>query len=265
VLVLEGLEGLPPPNPVEAAALARIDAPPAVRLACQIRPEHALKVRPLIHRKQAEPAAGSDAFRWGVERRITVMFTDLRGFTTLAERLYPYDAVFLLNRYFEVMSDAIERHGGEVDKFLGDGIMALFGVAPGRGSGARDAILASRDMLAGLAKLNDEFEATLPETLRMGIGLHSGPVVLGRVGGGKGALTALGDTVNIASRLEDLNKELGSTIVMSEEVLDTSRLRLDGGERREVPVRGRAMPLRVVAANSLDGLSDREGDQLLGL
>jgi adenylate cyclase len=260
VLVLEGLEELPPANPVEAAALARIDAPPGVRLACQIRPEHPLKVRPLIHRKQAEPVAGNDAFRWGVERRITVMFTDLRGFTTLAERLYPYDAVFLLNRYFEVMSDAIERNGGEVDKFLGDGIMALFGVAPGRGSGARDAILASRDMMAGLRKLNDEFEATLPETLRMGIGLHTGPVVLGRVGGGRGALTALGDTVNIASRLEALNKEFESLIVLSDEVVHDSKLAPAVGERREVPVRGRAMPLRVLVAKSLDDLRDLAGD-----
>src|SRR4029453_17953839 len=69
----------------------------------------------------ASPAAcRDDADRWGVERRITILFADLRGFTALAERLYPYDAVFLLNRYFEVMGQAIERHGGAVDKFLGD-------------------------------------------------------------------------------------------------------------------------------------------------
>jgi adenylate cyclase len=256
VMVLEGLEGLPPPNTVEAAALERIDAPPGVRLACQIRPEHELKVRPLIHHKQADTVASTDAFRWGVERKITVMFSDLRSFTTLAERLYPYDSVFLLNRYFEVMSDAIERHGGEVDKFLGDGIMALFGVAPARGSGARDAILASRDMLAGLEKLNAEFETTLPEPLRMGIGLHLGPVVLGRVGGVKGGLTALGDTVNIASRLEALNKELGSTVVISEDVVRASKLILEDGERREVPVRGRAMPLAIVVINGLVGLEN---------
>ncbi|HEX8664508.1 MAG TPA: adenylate/guanylate cyclase domain-containing protein, partial [Beijerinckiaceae bacterium] len=117
VLVTEGEDKLAPPNPVEQAALTRISAPPGVRLACQIRPDHALKVRPLIPLHDAEPVVGRDMYRWGVERRITVMFADLRGFTTLAERLYPYDSVFLLNRYFEVMSEAIERHGGEVDKF----------------------------------------------------------------------------------------------------------------------------------------------------
>ena len=89
VKVLDGLEHLPPPNPTEAAALARIDAPPGVRLACQIRPTHSLEVRPLIPLKDAEPTAGRDAYRWGIERRITVMFADLRGFTSFAERLYP--------------------------------------------------------------------------------------------------------------------------------------------------------------------------------
>ena len=125
--------------------------------------------------------------------------------------------MFFLNRYFEVMSQAIERHGGEVDKFLGDGIMALFGVSPARGSGSRDALLAARAMLAALDGLNAEFAATLNERLRMGIGIHMGPVVLGRVGGGRWAeLTALGDTVNIASRLEALNKDFNSALVVSE-------------------------------------------------
>jgi adenylate cyclase len=244
------------------AALARIDAPPGVRLACQVRPVHALKVRPLIPLRDAEPTTGRDAFRWGVERRITVMFTDLRGFTTLAERLYPYDSVFLLNRYFEVMSQAIERHGGEVDKFLGDGIMALFGVSPARGSGTRDALFAARDMLAALDGLNAEFDATLSERLRMGIGVHMGPVILGRVGGGrKSSLTALGDTVNIASRLENLNKELNSTVIVSEAVLQASKLALDGGEMREVPVRGRAMPLKAFVANDLAGLREAKSTE----
>ena len=89
VKVLDGLEHLPPPNPTEAAALARIDAPPGVRLACQIRPTHSLEVRPLIPLKDAEPTAGRDAYRWGIERRITVMFADLRGFTALPRGFTP--------------------------------------------------------------------------------------------------------------------------------------------------------------------------------
>jgi adenylate cyclase len=258
VMVLEGLEELPAPNPTEAAALARIDAPPGVRLACQIRPGGPLKVRPLIPLKEAEPTIGRDSYRWGVERRITVMFADLRGFTTLAERLYPYDSVFLINRYFEVMSEAIERHGGEVDKFLGDGIMALFGITPAPGAGSRDALLAARDMFKALEGLNREFAATVPEQLRMGIAIHSGPVVLGRVGGGRQvSLTALGDTVNTASRLEDLNKEFNSALILSEATLKASRMRLDG-ERREVFVRGRGEGLQAIIAADLDTLAEPE-------
>jgi adenylate cyclase len=255
VLVIEGADSLPPPNPTEGAALARIHAPAAVRLACQVRPQHALTVRPLIPLREAVPAAGADAYRWGVERRITVMFADLRGFTNLAERLYPYDAVFLLNRYFEVMSEAIKRHGGEVDKFLGDGVMALFGVAPGHGVGSRDALFAARDMLEAIDRLNEEFEATLVTRLRMGLGIHMGPAVLGRVGGGAG-LTALGDSVNIASRLEELNKEFGSTLVVSDAALRASGLVIEDAEIHEVAVRGRGEMLTVHVVRRLASLAE---------
>ena len=136
-------------------------------------------------RDAAPSLAGRDTYRWGVERRITVMFADLRGFTTLAERLYPYDAVFLLNRYFEVMSEAIERHGGEVDKFLGDGIMALFGVVGGARRRQPRRALAARDMLAALDRLNQEFGADAARAAcAWASALHIGPAVLGRVGGG---------------------------------------------------------------------------------
>jgi adenylate cyclase len=246
VLVVEGEDKLAPPNPIEQAALSRIHAPPGVRLACQIRPDHALKVRPLIPLRDAEPLVGRDMYRWGVERRITVMFSDLRGFTTLAERLYPYDSVFLLNRYFEVMSEAIERHGGEVDKFLGDGIMALFGVSAAQGAGSRAALLATQEMFAALDRLNREFDATLPAALRMGVGLHTGPAVLGRVGGERSArLTALGDTVNTASRLEGMNKDFESMLVVSEATLRASGLMLESAETHDISVRGREEMLTV--------------------
>ena len=247
VLVTEGAEGLPPPNATETAALARIHAPPGVRLACQIRPAAPLAVRLLVPAGEAANA-GLDAARWGVERRITVLFADLRGFTALAERLYPYDSVFLLNRYCELMARAVALHGGTVDKFLGDGVMALFGSAPAPApdAGAADALAAALAMLDALDALNAEFQGTLREPLRMGIGLHAGPVVLGRVGGA--ALTALGDTVNIASRLESLNKEFGSVLVASCAALEAAGLTLSGAELRDVPVRGREAALRVAVA-----------------
>jgi adenylate cyclase len=262
VLVVEGADGLPPPNSLEAAALQRINAPPGVRLACQVRPERSVKVRPLIPLKEAVPTAGYDTYRWGVERRVTVLFADIRSFTSVAERLYPYDSVFLLNRFFELMSEAVEGQGGEVDKFLGDGLMALFGVAPAPAAGSRDALFAARDMLRALDRLNAEFAQTLSEPLRMGIGIHAGPVVLGRVGGGQVGLTALGDTVNIASRLEAMNKDLGSSVIVSEVTLEASKCILAGSEIREVQVRGRAEPLRAVAAKDMSGLAETGREQV---
>lgn len=249
VLVLEGENELSPPTPKEASALERIGAPPGTRLACQARPAGPVTVRPLISLREATPTASHDADRWGVERRIAILFADLRGFTSIAERLYPYDSVFLLNRYFEVMTQAVKRHGGMVDKFLGDGIMALFGVSAARGAGSRDALFAARDMLDALEGLNQEFGATLPARLRMGIGVHMGPAVLGRVGGSLGSgLTALGDSVNIASRLENMNKEFDSTLIVSDAALRAASLTLDGAETHEIMVRGRTEPLVIHVA-----------------
>lgn len=246
VLVLEGCDHLAPPNPTEAAALHRIEAPPGVRLACQIRPSHAMTIRPLIPLRAHAPTAGQDEYRWGVERAITIMFADLRGFTRLAETLYPYDTVFLLNRYAETMEQAIRRHGGKVDKFLGDGIMALFGLRRDGRSGSRDALEAAQAMLAALAGLNAEFRPTLSEPLRIGIGIHTGPAVLGRVGAGQERdVTALGDSVNVASRLEGLNKEFASILVASDATVRSSGLAIPAAELREVAIRGRAEPLLV--------------------
>ena len=156
------------------------------------------------------------------------------------------------------MSEAVERNGGAVDKFLGDGIMALFGVAPARGAGSRDALLAARDMLSALERLNEEFGPTLPARLRMGLGIHMGPAVLGRVGGRSGGLTALGDSVNIASRLESLNKEFGTTLVISDAALRVSGLVIAGAEIHDVAVRGRGETLTVHVATRLDALEEAE-------
>ena len=129
IRVTEGLDEPPPAGPVERITLSRIHAAPDVRLACQLRPTHDLTVLPLLaaDRERALPA-GSRQSAPGREQEIAVLFCDIRSFTALADHRLPYDIVFLLNRYFAIVGKAVEQSGGRLDKFIGDGAMALFGL-----------------------------------------------------------------------------------------------------------------------------------------
>ncbi|HEX6013493.1 MAG TPA: adenylate/guanylate cyclase domain-containing protein [Geminicoccaceae bacterium] len=138
------------------------------------------------------------------------------------------------------MGEAVEAAGGRVDKFIGDGIMALFGVDAPPTAAARGSLAAARGMALGLRALNRELAVELDEPLRMGVGVHLGQAILGEMGHGHAvSLTAIGDTVNVASRLEALTKELGCQLVVSAGVVEQAGLALDGERRREVDVRGR--------------------------
>ena len=247
VRVGAGAEHLPPPSADETRVLRRIDAPPNLRLACQTRPHRDLAVVPLL----PPTVAPRDALRGaaeahGNEREIAVVFADLRDFTGLAERKLPYDVVFILNRYFRAMGEAIEGAGGRVDKFIGDGVMALFGIGGDATDGCRRALAGAAAMAAALDKLNVALAGDLDEPLRIGIGIHAGPVILGRLGHGQAtALTAIGDTVNTASRLEAMTKTFGCQLVVSRAVETRAGADLSAFARREVSVRGRREPLVV--------------------
>jgi adenylate cyclase len=242
---------LPPASAEEERVLARIKAAPDVRLACQLRPQGDLAVTPLMPAESGIGAVlGEMGPRSGVEREVAVLFADLRAFTRFSEGRLPYDTVFVLNRYFAVMGAAIEQAGGRVDKFIGDGIMALFGLDAGRVIAARSALAAARAMALGLEQLNRELAAELDEPLRIGIGLHLGPSIVGEMGyGATRSLTAIGDTVNVASRLEALTKELGCQLIVSDDLARSAGVALDGFALQEVDVRGRArrLAIRLVA------------------
>jgi adenylate cyclase len=243
----DGAERLPPPAPDEARVLARIDAPDGVRLACQLRPAHDLVVTPLL-----PAAAGPQDIRTqvnpgqGIERDVAVMFADLRAFTRMSEGRLPYDVVFLLNQYFKAMGRAIEGQGGRVDKFIGDGIMALFGVDRAPEEACRQALAAARAMAFSLEQLNRELAHDLPEPLRIAIGLHVGPAILGEMGYRRAtSLTAVGDTVNVAARLEALTKEYEVQLVTSTRLAERAGVDLGAFEERQIEIRGRRRPLRV--------------------
>lgn len=254
---------LPAPGAAEARVLDRIRAAPGIRLACQLRPAGPLGVTPLLD--PGLPPRALLRFRapqmLGEERVVAILFADIRGFTRMAEHRLPFDVVDLLNRYFRAMGEAVEAAGGRVDKFIGDGVMALFGAGPRPAepvpdeaadarAACRAALDGARRMSLALAALNRTLVAELGEPLRIGIGIHSGSVILGAMGHGRTiTATAIGDAVNTASRLEAASKEYACELVVSEAVLEAAGLGAAEmpGEAHEVAVRGRTQPMRVRA------------------
>jgi adenylate cyclase len=247
VHVAEGLDQLPKASPEERKVLARVGAPPNVRLACQTRPTSPVSVVPLLPASAtARDAWARPGYLQGREQEVTILFADLRAFTRLAHLKLPYDTVFLLNRYFRATGMAVEQAGGHLDKFIGDGVMALFGVAGGAEEASRRALAAARGMSLNMAELNRSLGPELPEPLRIAIGIHAGPAIVGEMGYGRATtLTAIGDAVNTASRLESLAKELDAELVISADAAHHAGLATAALTRQEVMLRGRDQPLEV--------------------
>jgi adenylate cyclase len=185
-----------------------------------------------------------------------VLFADLRTFTGIAERKLPYDLVFLLNSYFEAVGDAIAGAGGMVDKFIGDGVMALFGVDSGPEIGCCQALAAAKTMVANVNVLSQRLAEELAEPLKIGIGIHCGPAVVGRMGYGSTVhLTAIGDMVNVASRLQDLTKEYSCQLIISEQVAEQAGLAVSAFPRHELTVRNRRETLAIFVVENLEALA----------
>ncbi|MCG8692519.1 MAG: adenylate/guanylate cyclase domain-containing protein, partial [Minwuiales bacterium] len=247
VRVADGFATLPDASEEEQKVLRRVGAPDGVRLACQLVPTADLSVVPLL----PPGAAPKDGFRrpsylQGTEREIAILFADLRSFTKFSEQKLPYDVVFVINQYFRYMGNAIEQANGKLDKFIGDGVMALFGLEQGAEQGCRDALEAARRMSAALEKMNQDLKSDLPEPMRIGIGIHIGHVIVGEMGYAAAvSITAIGDAVNTASRLETANKDFGSQLVVSKQVADRAGVDLSGSPERQLEVRGRTEPMTV--------------------
>ncbi|MBB4008655.1 adenylate/guanylate cyclase domain-containing protein [Allorhizobium taibaishanense] len=260
VQVMDGWMQLPPADSLEQGTLDRIKAAPGVRLACQLRPTANLTVMPLmVAMPQSATVDSSLEVVPGRERDIAVLFCDLRHFTMLTENRLPFDIVFLLNRYFAVVGHAVEEAGGRLDKFIGDGAMALFGIGGTPEEACRQALKAASSIIAGMQELNRQLSNELTSPLRIAIGIHTGPAVVGTLGyGGVRSLTAIGDTVNVASRLESVAKEFETQLVVSEPVAVLAGLDVPDAAGRNVAIRGRSSLLKVF-------LLDEKLRQTLGL
>jgi adenylate cyclase len=249
VRIERGIDKLPAPTAGEARVLRRVGAPPNVRLACQTRPSSDVAVVPLITATTtATDALDAAAGETGREQEVAVLFADLRGFTSVAERKLPYDVVYLLNRYFEAVGGAVREAGGVANQFTGDGVMALFGIAGTPADACRDAIRGAAGMIAALEALSRSLADELPAPLKLGIGIHVGPAVVGRMGFAEAAyLTAVGDTVHVAARLEELTKKYACELVISEAVAGRAGVDVSGYPRDDLILRNRSTPLAIRA------------------
>jgi adenylate cyclase len=183
----------------------------------------------------------------GEKRELTVLFSDIRGFTSISEALAPEDLVRLLNVYLTHMTAQVFKHDGLLDKYIGDAIMAVYGAPIHRPDHARLACATALDMMRELRTLRDKWRAEQRPTMEIGIGINTGPMIVGNMGSeNRFDYTVIGDAVNLGSRIEHLNKDYGTHILMSE--FTYAQVRDEFRAVREVdvtPVRGRAAPVRV--------------------
>lgn len=262
VRVIKGLDDLSPVGEAERMALQSIGADADVRLACQAQPRGAVVVQPLLspgkgRARLAREGRGAEGFgaasfeAGGVERRFAVLFADIRGFTKLSEAKLPYDTVFILNRVFQMMGVAIEQAGGRIEKYMGDGLLALFPDGADPTPGAARALLAARDIDLALDQLNRELSNELDDPLRIAMGIHAGPLVVGRIGwGDSAAITVVGPTVNVASRIESIAKQENVQLAFSAAAAQAAGIDVAQSEHRfrGFPVKGVAAPVAVALA-----------------
>jgi adenylate cyclase len=238
---------LPEPSQREAFVLARVGtADPSIRLACQLRPTSDLSFFQLFMPQTLSANAASSPARIGQERYLVSLFVDMRGSTQLAEKRLPFDTVFIVNRFLGAVSQAVIENGGQPNQFVGDGMLALFGLTSDPQTACRQALKAVAAIATHVDELNELLSHDLRQPIRFGIGVHGGEVIIGDIGYRDHIVfTALGDAVNVAARLQDMTKTLACEAIISEEVRRTAGLHDDALPQQEVAIRGRDEPMVV--------------------
>jgi adenylate cyclase len=258
IRVIGDCTSLPEPSNREAFVLNRVGtaSDPAIRLACQLRPETDISFFQIFLPQAAAAAGAPGPTHIGEERYLVSMFVDMRGSTKLAENRLPFDTVFVVNRFLGAVSQAVIECGGQPNQFLGDGQLALFGLTTSRQTACRQALKAAATIAANVEQLNQFLKHDLREPIRFGIGIHSGEVIVGDIGyRDHMVFTALGDAVNVAARLQDMTKSLECEAILSDEVRATAGLAADALPPQQVEIRGRNEPMMVRTVASTNVLS----------
>ncbi|HTG17358.1 MAG TPA: adenylate/guanylate cyclase domain-containing protein [Blastocatellia bacterium] len=245
ILIVEGVDHCAPRNEKEQALAERLHFTPDIRLACQTTISDDVKVRRLVIDEEDLQLAnqltrGAVLSAVGEEKKLAVLFSDIRGFTPFAEALPPYDVVHVLNRYFHQMGRVITSFGGNIDNYAGDGLMALFGMNDSV-EAPLHAVKAGLGMLEAVERLRPYLEAIHCKSFQIGIGIHYGEVVVGEIGAENlKRVTAIGDAVNLASRIESANKQSGTRLLISEETYNEVKGRVNVGRTIRISLPGKS-------------------------
>ena len=243
VHVLEGLDHCEPRTVKECAMAERLGFGPELRLACQTRVRGDIRLRRLVLDASDieltnQARADAVATHIGEERLVAVMFADIRDFTSMAEALPAYDVIHFLNRFFREMTKAVESHGGVVSNIVGDGMLSVFDLECTQAASVIDA---GMDMLSRVdGSLSAYVRAIYGRELRVGLGAHCGEVIIGRLAGSTCSLAAIGDTVNVASRIEAANKQLGTRFLISSDLHALAKCQIRSRLHRGVNLPGKA-------------------------
>jgi adenylate cyclase len=271
IRVVSDRSKLPQPTGREAFVLESIgvSANPSIRLACQLRPQSDLSVIPILPASMnAELLRKGSRMNIGKERYIVSMFVDMRGSTKLAEARLPFDVVFLINRFLGACSQAALDAGGQPNQFVGDGVLALFGIEVDAKTACHQAIRAATKVATNVDLMNRQLASDLPEPIQYGIGIHGGEVIIGDIGfQDHTVFTALGDPVNVAARLQDMTKALDCKAIISDEVFATAGVAAGSLASKEVTIRGREEPMivrTIVDPTVLARLVDEESTMVGG-
>jgi adenylate cyclase len=244
-MITEGLEHCALRNDKEQVLAERLHFSPEIRLACQTTINGDVKLRRLVMDEEDieltdQMGAGATPTSAGEEKELAILFSDIRGFTPFAERLLPYDVVHVLNRYYYEVGEAIIRNGGHIDNYMGDGLLALFGMDDAQGAALR-AVKAGLGMLEAVEHLKPYMEAIYGRSFQIGIGVHYGNVVVGAVGAANmKRVTAIGDAVNFASRIESATKQAGAHFLISEDAYGEVKDEVRAGNAVRVTLPGKS-------------------------
>ncbi len=244
VLVLSGTGHLSRRNTAEELIAVRKQFPPRVRLACQTIPNGSVTIRQLIKDPQTIEEAVTEkqtnAKFFGVDTHVAVLFSDIRSFTTFSETNLTYDVVQILNDYFATITKPIDKYGGYVDKYMGDGIMAVFGMEQRAYPPEQAALEAGLEILDELKVFNEVLQKKYQHQFRIGIGIDAGEVVMAKIGfEQKAQFTAIGDVVNTSSRIESETKVHGIPMLVSHNIYKVVKNNFNWGKQLSAQLKGK--------------------------